>query len=304
MTNVKSVRIDEGVEEYISDNELNFSQFVNESIQDKINSTVWVPNYKIHEYADISPQELINRISNVKFLRQKSQAVKFNLFVSDSYKLSVNQNIHSYANGDFNKIHDSYVYFNIEFPVDLYLFLKTHTWKQIEQFSYAYLACHLFIGTEEHKREVEEYTEHKILKKAISLYSRDFLEVRSAIKKFEDGGDDYATLDELSNKYIELLCKLNVSPLMFPYIRPWLWPISIPFSLKHALPKRKVIEGEVRMRAGFMKNIYDDKDDWQSIVVNGVNKEDDLNRASSSSVPLKMWKAKYKLYHLSELSYD
>ncbi|GAB5527498.1 MAG: hypothetical protein Roseis2KO_53700 [Roseivirga sp.] len=304
MTTVKSVRIYKDIEELVNSQGLNFSQLVNESLQDRIKQSVWVPNFKIHEHAGISPQELVNRISNVKFLRYKSQAVKFSLMASNSYKMSVNQNIHSYVNGDFNKIHDSYVYFNIEFPTDLYLFLKTHTWEQVEQFLYTYLACQLFIGTDKHKQEIEECIEHQILRKAVTLYSDDFSDVRSVFKKFEEGAEDYQTLNKLSDTYLDLLCSLNVSPLMFPYMKTWLWPILTPFSLKQALPKRKVIEGEIRMAAGFMKNIYDSNDDWQSIVVNGTNKNDDLNRVGSSEIALKSWKAKYHHYYLSDFLYE
>src|SRR5688572_3655072 len=117
---MKSFRLEERVANLIKGKDLNFSQMANDAIEQHIRSKVWIPNFKIHEYAGISASDLIERTKHVQYLRTNDSAVKFSLYPTTEDEMHRNRKIYDYANGNFNTIHDSYVYFNLQFPLELY----------------------------------------------------------------------------------------------------------------------------------------------------------------------------------------
>lgn len=94
---------------------------------------------------------------------------------------------------------------------------------------------------------------------------------------------------------------LGIDPMFFPYAGRILGEIHYPFHFKDHLSS-ETFGFDIKLPAGYMRDIYEDTDDWQSIVVRGVNKNDKLHRAESAAEPWVRWMEEYSFYHHRELN--
>jgi hypothetical protein len=298
---MKSLRLEERVANLLKGKDINFSQTANDAIEQHLRNKVWIPNFKIHEYADISANELLERTKHVKFLRTNDSAVKFSLYPTTEDEMTRNQKIHDYVNGNFNTIHDSYVYFNLQFPIELYLFLSSRQWTEVERFIYGFLCFLLWDQSEYEKKLMEEQLDHGILKRIMKVVKGDdFKQLELAYKKYLRTSDPLLKA-EYNIQYYRLMIKLGIDPLMFKFVKPILSSLHYPLHYKE-----HIVSGTSQLRikidAAYMRDVYESTDDWQSIVVTGKDKTDKLLRSESKEEPWKIWEAEYSFLHYRQLN--
>jgi hypothetical protein len=294
---VKSFRIDELLSDKIG-KEANFSNIANKAIEEYLNKSVWIPNYNIEKYAGISAKKLHERIEQVEYLRYREGALTFTLYPGSEKEIEANKNLHAYANGNYNLVHDGYVYFNIKFPWRLFLFLKSKTWEDVERLVHGFLSV-LFWSDPSKRNLMEDQIDRKTMKTVVGIVkSEHFKEVELAHKEFLKNNNPISKA-KYNEALFHLLIKLGVDPLMFPYVKQILGDIHYPFSLDEIIPS----EGggfDIKLPAGYMRDIYDETDDWQSMVVKGTRKEN-LQRSESDEESFRNWLMAYEFFHHKEL---
>ena len=296
--NVKSIRLDDELDKKIG-KDVNFSNMANLAIKEYMNKSVWIPNFHIDKFAGITAAEVIERVKNVKYLRFSESALKFTFYPTSEEEVKRNKNIHAYANGDYNTLHDGFVYFNIKFPVDFLLFLKSRKWEQIENFIHGFLS--ILYWRDGKKGIMEEQVEKKTLKSVIKIIHGE--KFKKFEKKYTEYFDEAGPImrAEYNQAYFQLLLDLGIDPIVFPYVGRILGELHYPFHFGDHLPSESNGFG-IKLPAGYMRDIYEDTDDWSSIVVQGANKNDGLHRAESSPEPWVSWVEEYGFYHYRELS--
>jgi|GEM_PF-4241253 len=298
MSEVKTVRLSQRVQDLLETRQVNFSQLANEAIERKLMSKVWIPNYDIHEYAGITPQVLNKNIRNVRQLRCKHDVLKFFFFPYGERELSANKAIHDYVNGNANTIHDNYVYFNLEFPVDFYFFLRSNSWVNVEMCIIGYICAQFLLGDEKDRVDIESWLEPKILKRMIKAYDKDFKPLESEWRVMEEQESPGSPrINNFNQIYLNTLLGYNIQPIMFPYFTRILFPIQYPFYIKSYTGSVDLPYEYLTINSAYMRNIYEEKDDWQSIAVLGNEKKDDLVRAESKETPFIDWSYKYQTHH-------
>jgi hypothetical protein len=294
---VKSVRLEREIAENIPE-EVNFSSHVNRVLEEDQKKIVWIPNTHIEEYAGISCNTLWNRMQHVQYLRTNRGALRFTLYPVGQEEISMNKRVHAYARGDFNKAHDGFVYFNVEFPVNLYLFLASREWNDVERFYLSYLAFRYWNSNEAEKGIMESQLEKKTLKTVIKTSSNeDFKELTRLQKEFHKKKGERARAP-FNIAYFRLLTKMGVDPIMFSFVRYILDPIFHPFPLLNHIQRETDIL-DLRLNTAYMRDLYEDTDDWQSLIVKGTNETDGLHRAESQKTPLTHWKFHYQVHNES-----
>ncbi len=295
---IKSLRLDDELASKI-EKDANFSGLANKAIEEYLNKSVWIPNYHIEKHAGISAKKMHDRIENVKYLRCGNSALTFTLYPGSDKEIQINKNLHAYARGDYNLIHDSYIYFNIKFPLRFFLFLKSRDWEEVERMIRGFLSA-LFWSEPEKRSLMEDQLERRPMKAVIKIVQKDiFKVVESAYKDWRKDSDPIKRA-KYNNAYFQLLIALGLDPLIFPYISQILGDLHYPFHFNNSIPSENG-GFDIKFSAGYMRDIYDETDDWQSIVVHGKNKTDDLQRAESNSEPWKNWLDAYEFFHYKEL---
>lgn len=298
--NIKSLRLEETVESLMKDKEFNFSQMANDAIEQHLRSRVWIPNFKIHEYAGITPTEILERTTQVKYLRTSDSAVRFSLYPATVDEMNRNKQIHDYVNGNFNTVHDSYTYFNLQLPIELYLFLSSRSWSAVEKFIYGFLSFLTWDQTEYEKKLMEEQLEKNIMRTVMkTVQGEDFKNLEQMFKKYIKKSDPLLKA-EYSVEYYRLMVKLGVDPLMSRFITPILRSLHYPVHYKdHLVSATSGLR--IKIDAAYMRDVYDETDDWQSIVVQGKDRKDDLQRSESKAEPWKIWRDEYSFLYSREL---
>ncbi|CAD5248502.1 MULTISPECIES: hypothetical protein [unclassified Imperialibacter] len=290
----KSIRLDAELEEKIKSSEDNFSRFVNFLIKDHFRGNAWIPNMSIHDYAGISPKDLLERMKAVKYFRVRDNALCFTFYPSTQEELLVNKNLHAYANGSHNALHDRYIYFNVEYPVDFYFFLISHEWVVIEKVIESYLAFLFWHSDDNEKSIMERQVERTTFTNAIKLFNSEFQEINSLWLVFAENNDPIAK-EKFSKAFFKKLIDLGIDPIIFPYVSEITHFLHHPFSfVDHISPKSR--QFEVAVKSAYLRDVYDEKDDWQTIVMKGSSK-DDLQRSESLEEPFRNWESKYRYYH-------
>lgn len=299
-TNLRSFRLDEDLIEKL-DRNTNFSQLANQSIREYLNEYVWLPNLNIHNHAKITPSELIERTSKVEQLRQSESAVSFTFYPTSEEELKQNRAIYDYANGDYNALHDQYIYFNIKFPLNFLFFLRSKPWDVVEKSVHAYLAF-LHWSDEDSQRHIEEQVERKTLKSVIKLTNGEtFQKMNSKWKSYQKAAGGQRLRAEFNELYFKALIELGLDPLLFPFVKNILGEVHYPIHLSEVIFS-KSSDFAIRLTAAYMRDIYEERDDWRLIVVNATEKNDNLQRAESEIAPWKIWFDEYTFYYHKEIS--
>lgn len=297
---VKSIRLESEVAENILE-DVNFSSHVNRVLEEDQKKLVWIPNTRIEEHAGISFNILWDRMQHVQYLRTNHGALRFTLYPVGQEEISMNKRVHAYARGDFNKAHDGFVYFNVEFPVNLYLFLASREWEEVERFYLSYLAFRYWNSNEAEKGIMESQLEKKTLKAIIKIsLSEEFKELSRLQKEFfKKKSERFRAAFNIA--YFRSVTKMGIDPIMFSFVRSILEPISHPFPLLNHL-RRETDILDLRLSTAYMRDLYEETDDWQSLIVNGTNQTDGLHRAESQKTPLTHWKMHYQIYNEYDLN--
>lgn len=298
-TNLKSFRLDEDLIEKL-DKDANFSNLANQALREYLNESVWLPNFQIHDYAHIAPKQLIERTANVQYLRQSESAISFTFYPTSEDEIKRNRAIFDYANGNFNALHDGYVYFNVKFPINFLFFLKSKSWEHIEKSINSYLAF-LHWSDEDGRKHLEEQLERKTLRSVVKLTkSESFQSLTSKQKSYLKAGGGAKRRGEFNELYFRTLIELGIDPMLFPYVMNILRIVDYPFQLSKVISS-KSSDFNVKLTGAYMRDVYDESDDWRMIVVKGLKKDDDLQRAESSPMPWRNWFDEYVFYHHEEV---
>lgn len=299
-TNIKSIRIDEELIKKIG-KDINFSNFVNQALREYLGKSVWIPNFEIERHAGITPQQLIERVQNIQFLRFSENSLSFTFYPTSEDEISQNKRIFDYANGIYNSIHDRFIYFNLKFPVNLLLFLKSRSWEEVNRCITGFLSLTYWL--EEDKRNIlEAQLEKKILKAVTkTVQGQLFSEMKSVHKEYSKkwGADLRA---KYNSSFFNLVISLGIDPIVFPYMKSILSHIQYPLHLHSHISFEKTGDFGIKIPAGYMREIYEKNDDWSLIVVAGERGTDNLHRAESEAEPWISWKQEYTFYH--HLSYE
>lgn len=293
MNKTKSVRINDDlirkVNDQIEHDESNFSTIINQSLTEKFAKRAWVPNLELHEYAGLTPGKLIENTQDVFYLRTSNSDIKFTLYPTSKDEWETNKAVYDYANGDQNGLHNGYVYFNLEFPVDLLLFLKTNSWETVEKMIISFLSV-LYWLDENKQRFLQEQIEKKTLKEVMSnIRSKTFYELSKA-------RDSKKSRKEFSEYFIRTLIDLGLPISLFSHFGLLLNSIDYPLDFSEHFPVNS--NGlEIKIRSAYMRNLYDYEDDWGGIVIQGSTRGDDLHRSESQHEPWKMWLSEYAYHH-------
>lgn len=296
--NVRSIRLDDELAKRIGKEE-NFSSLANKAIAEYLNKSVWLPNFQVERLAGVSASDVMERVKNVQYLRFSESALRFTLYPTSDEDMRRNKNIYAYANGDYNLIHDGFVYFNIKFPVTFFLFLKSRPWEEIENCIHGFLS--ILYWRDGKKGIMEEQLERRTLKAIIKVIKGE--KFKTFERKYKAYAKEHGPImrAEYNDAYFELLLDLGIDPIFFPYTGRILREIHYPFHFEDHLSS-ETFGFDIKLPAGYMRDIYDDTDDWQSIVVRGVNKNDKLHRAESAAEPWVSWMEEYSFYHYRELN--
>lgn len=291
---IKSIRIDEDISKRIG-TDVNFSALANQALKEHLNKRVWLPNLQIEKHAGIAPSVLIERMTNVKFLRSSNTAVSFTLYPTSEKEIDRNKAIFQYANGSNNSLHDGFVYFNVEFPVNFLLFLKSRNWDEVQRCVTGFV-CLLYWIDPERRQILEEQIERKVLKYIVKTFnSSDFDGLKKAQKLYLKKQTTQLR-SQYHSEFFKLAVTLGIDPIVMPYMGNVFSHIYYPYDMREIIPFEN--NGfEIRMTSGYMRDIYEEKDDWTSIVLNGQRKGDDLQRSESLSEPWENWRSEYVLYH-------
>lgn len=96
-----------------------------------------------------------------------------------------NKSIYAYANGDYNSVHDKFVYFNIKFPTNFLLYLKSREWQQVEGCIRGFLAMLYWLDGK--KGIMEEQIEKKTLRSMIKImHTEKFKKFDQIYKGYSD----------------------------------------------------------------------------------------------------------------------
>jgi hypothetical protein len=299
MSLIKSIRLEEEVANKIG-KDANFSNLANQAINEYLNKSVWIPNFQIEKHANITATQVMERVKNVKYLRSNESALTFTFYPVSEDEIKRNKNIHAYANGYFNSVHDGFVYFNIKFPVNMLLFLKSKTWNQVQDSTHGFLSL-LYWLDEDSQIILERQLEKKTLKSVIKIVEGSkFKKIKEIHKNYKDESGPKMRA-EYNHAYFQLLIELGIDPVIFPYVGRLLRELHYPFHFKDVIFSEN--SGyDVKLAAGYMRDIYEDTDDWSSIVVQGSRGDDDLHRAESSAEPWESWVEEYSFFHYQELN--
>lgn len=298
--NLKSFRLDEDLGDRI-DRDLNFSQLTNTAIREYLAESVWLPNLHIHNHAKISPAELIDRTSKVEQLRQSDSAIAFTFYPTSDEELQRNRAIFDYANGNYNALHDRYIYFNVKFPLDFLFFLRSKPWDVVERSVHAYLAL-LHWSDKDSQKHIEEQVERKTLRSVIQITKGDvFQKMNAKWKSYHKGGGGPQLRGEFNELYFKTMIALGLDPLIFPYIQDVLRQVQHPIHLSEVIFS-KSSDFAIKLTAAYMRDVYEERDDWRRIVVEGAEKNDNLQRAESNPTPWKNWFDEYTFFYHEEIS--
>lgn len=292
MSQTKSVRIDDDlikkINYQVEYGKSNFSTFVNQSLTEIFAKYAWVPNLSIHEFANLSPEQIIESTEDVHYLRTSDSDIKFTLYPTSKDEWDTNKALYEYANGNQNLLHNGYVYFNLEFPVDLLLFLRTNSWDSVEKMVISFLSL-LYWFYEDKQRILEEQLERQTLKKVMrNIKSEVFFELSKA-------RDNRKSREEFSEYYIRSLVGLGLPVSLFSHFGILLNSIYYPIDFSEHFPIRG--NGlEIKLRSAYMRNLHDN-DDWQDIVIKGTRRGDDLHSSESISEPWESWVSSYSFHN-------
>jgi len=301
MTTTKSFRIEDDLMNKIDqgvnkiDKSVNFTALVNQAIRQYYNQWVWIPNFHIEEHACLTASQLLERTRMVEYLRHSDDTVSFTFYPTSKDEIARNKKIHEYANGNYNALHDGFVYFNIKFPLDFLFFLKSRTWNQVEQAVHGFLSM-LYWLVEDKQHILDQQLERTTLKRISKILDGDsFKNLTNEANAYnkEYGGKARAKYNDV---YFSTLIDLGIDPLIFRFVTPILQYLHHPFHF-HDHITRLNSNFAVNLPSGYMRDIYEDRDDWQSIIVKGDRQNDNLQRAESSDEPWKIWVSEYTFYH-------
>ena len=282
----------------------NFSAYVNAALEEKINEYRWIPNVDIHKHAGLSAKTFLERIQYVEYLRVRDNDLKFTFYPTDKGELEENKRLYAYANSEYNKVHNQYIYFNLEFPTSFYLFLRTNPWNNVSKAIQGFLAAYYFLKPD--KRELmTRQLEPTILKKALSIYESKFSPLETKFHLFLNE-DSYDEIDEekyhnerraFCIKYQQVLTEINLVPLVYPYITQVLQH-DYPFNIFEMMSFSKSFD--ISINAAYMRDVYQEKDDWQTIVINENESKGTLEREESQKAPFQSWKEYFKRFNYTE----
>lgn len=288
----KSIRIPSEIIDQLTDEygETGLSKLVNRALSNDINRKVWVSNLDIHQYAKLKAEEFYSRMHNVQFLR-KADALLFTFYPTSKDEMKGNKRVYDYINGDFNAIHDNYVYFSVKFPVDLYHFLKLKSWDEVQSSIVGCLAFHYWLSEEHEKSTIERNVEPEILRKAIQLTKTDEFK---GLKEGVGGRRKLKNRVIESEAFLRTMYKLGIDPIIYPFLASLFDRQNYPFRYQDEMNWQA--DFEVKLSAGYMRNLYDSSDDWQAIIINATSK-DSLKRNEGSKWPLLQWRSDFEYYN-------
>lgn len=290
----KSFRLEDDLAKKL-DKEQNFSQIANQAIREYLNKSVWVPNFEIEKFAGLTPKKLMQRVQNVRYLRSSENELRFILYPSSKDEIERNRAIYRYANGEYNVLHDGFTYFNVKFPLNFYLYLISREWSEVQRAIHGFL-CLLYWSDPEKRSLVEEQLEKGTLREVIKLFESP------TIKKMDQCYQQWVKSSDpleraiFSKEYTRTVFELGIDPLLFHYVPTVLSEIQHPLYLSDFLP-RDISGLDIKLLTGYMRDIYEAKDDWHSIVVAGSRNNDDLHRAESLHEPWVKWVEEYSFFH-------
>jgi hypothetical protein len=293
-SNIKSIRIDEELSRVIG-KDTNFSNLANQAIKEFINKSVWLPNFEIDKHAGITAEQVLERVKNVRYLRSSDTAVAFTLYPTSEDEIKRNKSIFDYANGSYNSLHDGFVYFNVKFPLDFLLFLKSRSWDAVHKCVIGFLSL-LYWEDEDRRHIMETQIEKKTLRAVKKIVDGNAFDELSKIKKTYTKTGGAQLRAQYNNAYFKVAIDLGIDPIVFPYMKRVFAHIQYPIHMSEYIP---FVENnfEIKLPAGYMRDIYEDKDDWTSIVVNGNRRDDSLQRSESDSAPWENWLEEFSFYH-------
>jgi hypothetical protein len=292
---IKSFRIDDDLIER-SDLEPNFSTMANQAIREHYSSVAWLPNLQIEQHAGIPAAQVVSRTEIVEHLRFSESTIYFTFYPTSKKELARNKSIHAYANGDYNTIHDGFVYFNIQFPVDFLLFLKSRPWTVVERAIHGFLAL-LYMQDEQSQAIMEDQLEKSTLQRVLKLFNQPAIRrLTEYQQRAETNGLSKANAAVYDELFFRTLIEVGIDPLLFPYVQKIIPFIEYPISFKRHIKKAEN-DFNLKLPAGYMRDVNEETDDWQSIVVKGNRKDDGLIRAESKAEPWNVWIKYYRGYH-------
>lgn len=290
---IKSIRFEDQIIKQVG-KDANFSALVNQAVKNYLKREVWLPNFQIEEYAGISAAQLLQRVKNVEYLRS-SDGTTFTFYPGSEDEIKRNKSIYDYANGNFNQMHDGFVYFNIRFPFNLLMFLRSRTWEEVQRATLGALSL-LYWYDEEKRNVFERQLEKGTIKQVIKIVrTQEFKALDLMYKNLLKKKPKPQIRAQFNTAYMQLATQLGVDPLLYPYLGALFSHIHHPFSLGDYISFESGYD--IRLTTAYMRDLYDDTDDWHSIVVAGKNKNDNLHRAESQDEPWKNWKSAYSFYH-------
>lgn len=282
----------------LNNNKKGFSEIVNSIIEEHFKRSVWVSNLSIENYASITPTELIDRTSGMGYLRTSSTDLKINLYPTSKHDIERNKAIYDYANGDFNHLHDSFVYFGVKFPLEILFYLTTHSYEQFQRAIVGYLAA-LFWINPDGRSYMEEELESDLLKEVIAKYESGIFKEVDSYKRWEDLNGDFNSKIEWNKNYLLLLKELGIHPTLFRYMGILLKGLRYPFYFEEYLPEEKDTRYRfyIRLRSAYMRDIRGEYDDWQAIVLNQSRTNTNLSSVESDLEPWRYWLQDYCYFH-------
>ncbi|GAB5537898.1 MAG: hypothetical protein Salg2KO_00010 [Salibacteraceae bacterium] len=294
----KSIRLRDELIDEIGNREGDFSKYVTHLIEADIDDNIWLPNLLIHDYAKIDSTTLLNRVKNVKYLRCSANTLAFHFYPVSKQCLKENKALFEYVRGNSNLVHDRFTYFNINFPIRLYKFLRLRSWKYVQETIINSLAMLYWI--EPDKRPIiESQLERAILNSVLNVYKKEFGQLSNVYAEAQAATFDSLELNySLSEACLTVMEKLRIDPDVLPYGG------ILETHLLHPRTRYRDYSGsekfDVFVKSAYMRNVYDKNDDWNKIVLTDEEYSDDLGRTESESWPFAKWKMNFKEFHKVE----
>lgn len=254
-------------------------------------NSIAVFNTEIHEFAELSPTEFLNRVSDVEMIRT-SDATSFTFYPSHQLEILRNKAVWDFANGNYNSLNNEFKYFFVvNFPEWLYLFLRYSTWENIERCIEGALTG-LYISDPEGRPYMESQLEEGIFKKVLMHANEHFREFESF---HFIPTEDWQLMEDLNEDYWE---KERLFQIKFDYffrdyacnpqILPFIYPKSNPKLSQRSIFSNKRFD--ISIEASYFTS-----SDWDNLIINHIS--DKLHRTESLEEPWNKWTSNFVRRH-------
>lgn len=265
----------------------NFFSFLKLKIMIDETKYIWISNYQIHEEAKLDINDFLEKINCTEGLRVASW-FRFTLFPTDKMEYDTNLELWDYINKNRNALNEKNKFYCIQFPKNLYYFLKHTKKSDIMKPIIIGLAGHYIL--EPSKRKILEKQIYKPIfnqvLEVVNKYFSDYLNLDFKTSYDDDGeetNESEIATQSFRDKFHEVYGKYAKNSIMYQLVNPY-----------DNIEKYNLASFEddfdIKLNHAFMTYI-----DWDSIVING--EKDSLDRSESKKEPLMRWRNDILRHH-------